>query len=274
MKTEKTFSDKTILITGATDGLGKSVATHLAERGAHLLLHGRNRKKGQALLNELKSKTANEQLFYYHANFSALDEVQAMSNKVLNENKRIDILINNAGLYSKTREISQSGHELTMTINYFAQVLLTESLLPIITANSGKIINVASASQEQIDFSDFMMKMHYEGYTAYSKSKTALIMYTIDLAERLKTNGVTVNALHPASLMNTNIIAAGYSLSTVEDGTSSVEALIRVEDTGGYYNGKRLSKAIGQVYDEESKRRLWQGTSDILKDFNQSVFAS
>lgn len=154
MKSENTFSEKTILITGATDGLGKLVATHLAEKGARLLLHGRNRKKGQALLKELKSKTANEQLFYYNANFSALDEVQAMSNKVLIENKRIDILINNAGLYSKTREISQNGHELTMTVNYIAQVLLTERLLPVMAANSGKIINVASAAQEQIDFSD------------------------------------------------------------------------------------------------------------------------
>lgn len=113
-----------------------------------------------------------------------------------------------------------------------------------------------------------MMKMNYEGYSAYSKSKTALIMYTIDLAERLKTNGVTANALHPATLMNTNMVTAGYSLSTVEDGASSVEALLRIGDTGSYYNGKRLSKAIGQVYDEESRRKLREITNDILKDFN------
>ena len=264
---ENSLADKTILITGATDGLGKLVATQLAKKEAHLLLHGRNIKKGQSVLDELNSKTGNQNLFYYNADFSSLEEVNSMSNKIVKEHKRLDIVINNAGLYSNTREISQSGLELTMTVNYMAQVLLTEKLLPIISRNSGKIINVASASQEPIDFLDFMLEKYYAVYSAYCRSKTALIMYTVDLAERLKSKGVTVNALHPATLMNTNVVAEGSSISSVEDGASALESLLKVETTGEYYNGKKLAKAIPQVYDAESRKKLWQETLSILKEY-------
>lgn len=262
-----TLMDKIILITGATDGLGKLLATRLAERGAHLLLHGRSEVKGQSILNELKSTTRNQHLWYYNADFSSLEEVNAMSEKIISEQPRIDILINNAGMGTFRRENSHDGIELTMAVNYLAQVLLTEKLHPIMTAGSGKIVNVASASQEQLNFSDFMMERYFEGYAAYCKSKTALIMYTVDLAERLHAKGIAVNALHPASLMNTKMVPAHYVSSSVQEGAAAVEALLKVDTTGKYYNGKRLAKAIHQVYDVESRTKLRELTNGMLKPY-------
>lgn len=268
---KNTLMDKVILITGATDGLGKLLATRLAEKGAHLLLHGRSKEKGQSVLNELKSVTRNQHLYYYNADFSSLEEVNGMSGKIVSEHSHIDILINNAGMGTFRRENSHDGIEMTMAVNYFAQVLLTEKLLPVMTAGSGKIINVASASQEQLNFSDFMMERHFEGYSAYCKSKTALIMYTIDLAERLDTKGIVVNALHPASLMNTKMVPEHYVTSSVEDGAAAVQALLKVETTGKYYNGKRLAKAIHQIYDAESRKKLRELTKRALKLYLSAV---
>jgi NAD(P)-dependent dehydrogenase (short-subunit alcohol dehydrogenase family) len=150
-----------------------------------------------------------------------------------------------------------------------AQVLLTEKLL-LLTANPpSKIINVASAGQESIDFSDLSLGKGYDGFKAYRRSKTALIMYTIDLAGRLKKDDVKVNALHPATYMNTKMVLddIGYSLSSVEDGADAVEFVIDSEQSGNYYDGKKLSRAIPQVYDVESRKNLWQMTTEILKDY-------
>ncbi|MBT1705171.1 SDR family NAD(P)-dependent oxidoreductase [Chryseosolibacter indicus] len=265
---ENSVSGKTIFITGATDGLGKLVAMHLAEQGAHLLIHGRNMTKGEEVLRDLKHRTGNPNIHYYNADFSLLSDVNALGIRLLNEDKRIDILINNAGTALSKREVNTDGIELTLAVNYFAQVLLTEKLLAIMSLQSSKIINVASAAQRALDFSDFMMEKYYESFSAYSKSKAALIMYTFDLAERLKGKGITVNALHPATLMNTKMVMdRSYVMSTVEEGASAVEGLLKIKETGCYYNSKRLSKAIPQVYDVPTRRKLWKLTNDILTPY-------
>ncbi|ASZ14472.1 SDR family NAD(P)-dependent oxidoreductase [Chitinophaga pendula] len=263
--------DKTILVTGATDGLGKLLVLRLAEKGARVLLHGRCMEKGLSVLEEIKKITGNQHLNYYNADFSSLEAVHAMSEKIVNEQPRIDILINNAGMGTFRREISRDGMELTMAVNYMAQVLLTEKLLPVMATGSGKVINVASASQEQLNFSDFMMERYYEGYSAYCKSKTSLIMYTIDLAERLIEAGIAVNALHPATLMNTKMVPKNSVCSSVEEGATAVEALLKVETTGKYFNGKRQAKAIHQVYDAESRKELRELTQRMLKPYLYAI---
>ncbi len=266
-----TLSDKTVLITGSTDGLGKLVARHIAEREATVLVHGRNKTKGDSVLNELTQLTGNRKLIYYNGDFSSFSQVMELSEEILKDQDHIDILINNVGIgkgKDNEREISDDGIELRFEVNYLSHVLLTEKLLPLLKDTSS-IINVASVGQESIDFKNLMLDSGYDGFLAYRQSKTALIMYTFDLAARLKENGIKVNALHPASLMNTNMVIQdwGRSSSTVDQGAEAVENLLFTETTGAYYDGKKLSKAIPQTYDPKARANLRFATRTLLEKY-------
>jgi NAD(P)-dependent dehydrogenase (short-subunit alcohol dehydrogenase family) len=269
---KKPVAGKIILITGSTDGLGKLVARNLLEKNATILLHGRNKEKGKMVLEQLKELTGNEKIEYYNADLSSLKEVKQFSETIIKEQEHLDVLINNAGIgrgIDNKRELSKDGIELRFAVNYLSHVLLTEKLLPIVTPKTGRIINVSSVGQEPVNFDDLMLEKHYDGYYAYKQSKAAQIMYTLDLAERLKDQGIKVNAVHPSSLMNTKMVLDewGYSLSTVEQGASAVENLIHVDTTGAYYDKILLSKAIPQVYNLKARQTLTLITNDLLKNY-------
>ena len=165
--------------------------------------------------------------------------------------------------------MSRDGIELRLAVNYLSHVLLTENILPLLPGNTGSVINIASIGQEPIDFSNLMLEKGYEGFWAYKRSKTALIMYTFELANRLKNKGIKVNALHPASLMNTKMVTEewDYTLTTVEEGAEAVENLLYTSKTGEYFDGKRLSKAIPQTYNAKTRKKLMEITMDLLKGF-------
>ncbi len=272
-RSEESISGKSVLITGATDGLGKLVAKHLAEQGADVILHGRSAEKGNKVLNDLRSQTGKTSLRYYNGDYASFRNVKALSEEIIKKGKRVDILINNVGIGRGNpvtkREVSEDGLELRFAVNYLSHVLLTEKLLHGLSSMPSQIINVASIGQDPIDFADLMLEKRYEGYHAYKQSKTALIMYTFDLAERLKSSGTNVNAVHPASLMNTKMVTDdwGYTLTTVEDGAEAVEQLLSVPTTGEYYDGKRLSRAIAQAYDTAARTRLHAITWELLARF-------
>ena len=273
MKTKKPMAGKTVLVTGSTDGLGKLVAHHLAMEDALVLLHGRNKEKGQDVLEELQRLTGNSHLSYYNGDYASLGEVKELAEAIRRDRDHIDVLINNAGvgagLKTKKREFSRDGIELRLAVNYLAHVLLTEKLLPLLNSETSRIINIASAGQEPIDLKNLMLEKNYEGFFAYCRSKTALIMYTFDLADRLKDKGIKVNALHPASLMNTKMVLEDwdYPMSTVEQGAEALENLLFTESTGEYYDGKRKSKAITQAYDPEARKVLKKATLEILRKY-------
>jgi len=264
---------KTVLITGSTDGLGQMVATHLAQRGAMVILHGRNEEKGRAVLEEIRNETANSQLEYYNGDFASLHNVRLLGENILKKHNHIDILINNAGVgirNDKPRELSKDGFELRFAVNYLAQVLLTETLLPAIDAGNSHIINVASAGQAPLDFSNLMLEKEYESFAAYRQSKTALIMYTFDLAERLKEKGVKVNAVHPASMMDTKMVREGWGhvQSSVDEGAESVENLLDTDVTGEYFDQKKIAKAIPQAYHKQARATLKEITEGLLEKFS------
>lgn len=258
-----------ILVTGATDGLGKQVARDLAARAATVLLHGRSREKGEAALREIRDATGNRKLIYYNADFSSLDAVRELSDQIQAAQKRLDVLINNAGIGAGSRrapcEKSKDGHELRFAVNYLSPFLLTHRLLPLLKRSApARVVNVASVGQQPIDFDNVMLDSGYDGLRAYRQSKLALVMFTFDLAEDLRESGIAVNSLHPASLMNTRmVLETDYfdgPMSTVEEGANAVEYLATSPEvegvTGEYFDGKHRAQANPQAYDKEMRRWL------------------
>jgi NAD(P)-dependent dehydrogenase (short-subunit alcohol dehydrogenase family) len=272
-----------MLITGATDGLGRRVAERLAANGYTLLLHGRNPAKGRAVQERIRADTGNRHLHYYNAYFSSLAAVRALATAVSADWPHLDLLVNNAGLGAgsqpSVRDTSCEGYELRFTVNYLAPFLLTRLLLPLlrrgaVQSGEARIVNVASGAQQAIDFSDPMLEHEYTGMRAYSQSKLALIMFTFDLAQELAGSGVTVNALHPASLMDTKMVREwfGTPRTTVDEGARAVEHLALDEDlkgvNGEYYEGQRRAEAVTQAYDLQARRKLRQ-TSERWVGFDQ-----
>ncbi len=244
------LEEETILVTGATDGLGKRVARELAGRGATVLLHGRSPERLGATLEELRRETGSEKLGSYVADLSSLDEVRGLAKQVLSEHDRLDVLVNNAGIITRDREESEDGHELTFAVNHLSHFLLTGLLVPLLRGSApARVVNVASAGQSPIDFDDPMIERGYDAMEAYTRSKLAQVMFTFELAGRLQHTGVTVNALHPASLMDTKMVRGtfGYTMSTIEEGAEAVVRLAASPElegvTGRYFDGRREGRS-------------------------------
>ncbi len=254
----------TILVTGATDGLGRRVARELAAKGAMVLLHGRSPERLEATLEELRSQTGSEKVNSYLADLSSLAAVRDLAERILSEHDRLDVLVNNAGIIARGRKESEDGYELTFEVNYLSHFLLTRLLLPLLKDSApARIVNVASAGQSPLDFSNLMLEQGYDAMKAYSQSKLAQVMFTFELAEHLRDIGVSVNALHPASLMDTKMVQStfGYTMSTVEEGTEAVVRLAispEIEGVSGrYFDGTREARANRQAYDPRVRNRLW-----------------
>jgi NAD(P)-dependent dehydrogenase (short-subunit alcohol dehydrogenase family) len=257
------------VITGATDGLGKGLATELAPGGSRLILHGRNEEKGQALLDELEPKTSGE-LVWLRADFSSMDDVRELADRLLEE-ERIDVLVNNAGIGTAgPREESAEEYELTFAVNYLAPFLLTRRLLPLIERSApARIVNVSSAGQAPIDFDDVMLEQSYSGVQAYCQSKLALVMLTFDLAEELEGSGVTANCLHPGTYLPTNMVRrAGIEpVTPLKEGVAATMRLIASpevdEINGHYFNGTSESAPDPQAEDPDARRRLRELSAEL-----------
>jgi NAD(P)-dependent dehydrogenase (short-subunit alcohol dehydrogenase family) len=261
------MDEQTILITGATSGLGRELARSLAQQGATLLLHGRDSKRGLQTLQEIKEAAGNGQIQFVRANLSSLREVDDLARQVISGVNRLDVLVNNAGVgFGKDpsyRELSEDGYELRFAVNYLAPYLLTERLISLLKASApARIVNVASVGQAPLLFENLMFTHGYDGVTAYRQSKLAMVAWTFDLAARLAGTGVTVNALHPASLMPTKmVLEAGWqTMSSVEEGLQATLRLVidpsLEEVTGEYFDGLGRAKANAQAYDKKVQRRL------------------
>jgi len=266
----RNLAEATILVTGATDGLGKRVAQELAAKGTTVLLHGRSPERLEATLEELRSQTSSQKMGSYLADLSSLAAVRDLADRILSEYDRLDVLVNNAGIIVQERKESKDGYELTFAVNYLSHFLLTSLLLPLLKGSApARVVNVASAGQSPIDFDDLMLERGYDAMRAYSTSKLAQIMFTFELAERLSGTGVSVNALHPASLMDTKMVqdTLGYTMSTVEEGSEAVVRLVVSQEvegvTGSYFDGTREARADGQAYDKEARQTLWELSEEL-----------
>ncbi|HTR87299.1 MAG TPA: SDR family oxidoreductase [Reyranella sp.] len=252
---------KTALVTGATDGVGRVVARRLGKAGWRVLVHGRNRERGEALAKEIGNAT------FLQADLASLAEVRGLARAVQAETDKLELLINNAGIGTAGdrpgRQVSRDGHELRFAVNYLAGFLLTRILLPLVKAAApSRIVNVSSAGQQAIDFSDVMLERAYSGRTAYCQSKLAQILFTVDLAQELKGSDVIVNALHPSTYMNTTMVRQSGTapISSVETGADAILQLAvspAIEGKSGlYFNVMNEARADSQAYDAAARRSL------------------
>ena len=250
---------KVVMITGSTDGLGREVALRVASEGARVIVHGRNAERGKAVVDEI-AKNGKGSARFYAADLSSLDEVRMLAQAILRDYDRLDVLVNNAGVLLRDRQVSKDGHELHFAVNYLSAFLLTRTLLPRIVAGApSRIVNVASVAQSPINFDDVMLEQPGRGGQGYGQSKLALIMFAIDLAEELKGQNVTVTALHPATMMDTSMVreAGMKARATVGEGADAVMRQITGDvESGRYYNGLQPARANAQAYDEAARARL------------------
>ncbi len=259
---------RTVLVTGATDGLGRALAGALAAAGATVLVHGRDPARGAATAAEIRTRTPEADLHLVTADLASLAEVRALAAQVRTEHPALHALVNNAGIGTSLpgggeRMTSADGYELRFAVNYLAGYLLTRELLPALSAGApARIVNVASAGQAPIDFDDVMLERHYSGVQAYCQSKLAQIMFTIDLAGELASAGVTATSLHPGTYMPTKIVldAGVQPITALEDGVRATLRLVAdpaLEGVSGrYFDGESEAAPHPQALDPEARRRL------------------
>ncbi len=249
-----------VLITGSTSGLGREVAHRIAALGAHVIVHGRSEESGMEVVREIEAEGGSAS--FLRADLASLDEVRALAAAVLEGYDRLDFLINNAGIGSAGggRQESRDGYEMVFQVNYLSHFVLTELLLPrLLESAPARIVNVASSAQTPIRWEDVMLEEPGAIGRAYGQSKLAQILHALDLHERLEGTGVLVNAVHPATFMDTRMVQqAGIEpQSTVEEGADSVmQLVVDPVGSGRYFNRLEPAEANAQAYDASERDRL------------------
>ena len=270
------MSGKTVLITGATSGIGEVAARELAAKGAKVVLVGRSAAKCEATAAMIRQATGNPAVEFLVADLSSQAEVRRLAAEIKTRYPRIDVLVNNAGAMISPRRESVDGIEMTWALNHLGYFLLTDLLLDTLKASApSRVVSVASDAHRMasgIDWGDVEGKKSYSAWRAYSQSKLANVLFTRELARRLEGSGVTANCLHPG-FVATNF-AAGRGLTfrifqvgaklfaiTPEEGAKTTVYLASSPEvegaSGGYYSKCKLATPTAAARDDEAARRLW-----------------
>ncbi len=270
--TPLSYAGKTALVTGSTDGLGRELALALAADGAHVIVHGRNVERGQAVVDAI-TKEGKGSATFIAADFSSLQAVRDFADTVAKQAPKLDLLVNNAGIAfneAPERSANADGHELQFVVNYLATWILANRLMPNLEAAApSRIVNVASGSAEAIDFDDVMLEKPKAHHRGYGQSKLAQVMMTAELAPAFAERGVTMISLHPASLMDTTMVKGiGVApLTTVAEGRDHVMGLVRAPSlqAGAYYfEGRPIAEMTHpQALDANVRKRLMALSADL-----------
>lgn len=261
-----------MLITGATDGLGRALAGRLAADGARLILHGRDAARLARAADDIGAAI---RPLTFVADLADLAQVRQLARDVRGATGRLDVLVSNAGIGSgrpagRERGTSADGYELRFAVNYLAGFLLTLELLPLLRQSApARIVNVASLGQHAIDFDGIMITRGYSGTRAYGQSKLAQIMSGFELARALPAAEVTVNSLHPATYMPTKMVLQeiGRQVDSLETGVTATRRLVSdpalAGVTGRFYDRTREATASPQAYDRAARAALWQRSLEL-----------
>ena len=248
---------KTIVVTGASDGIGLECASQLAEQGHHLVLVGRNPAKLAAAVERLQAESPTATVDSFTCDFAVLDQVRTLANDLLAAYPRIDVLVNNAGAVYDRRTLTVDGYESTFAVNHLAPFLLTELLLDRLIADApARIVTTASAGHYRgtMDFDDLGFEHGYQIMRAYSRSKLANVLYTRWLSQRLADTGVTANCLHPGA-----VAKKLFMVSPAEGGATLTYLATNAEvegRSGGYYEKNRIKEPSEIARDDEVARKL------------------
>jgi len=265
-----TVSPKNILVTGATDGIGKATALALAQLGHRVILHGRSPEKVQQTQAEISRALPVAQLETVSANLASLAQVRALATEITSRFERLDVLLNNAGVFMKEYQISPDGFEMTLAVNHLAPFLLTHELLPLLRASQARVVTVSSVAHTrgQIHFDDLNLTHSFEGYRAYAQSKLANLLFSNELAER-EMGKITSNSLHPGGV-TTKLLKTGFGatgISTTQGAETSVFLATSptVESvTGKYFSESREAPIAPQALNKTHQKQLWQMTEQLL----------
>lgn len=273
---------KICLVTGSSSGIGTVTARELARQGATVVIVSRDRARGEATRDEIKKVTGNEQVDLLVADLSVLGDVRRVTADFKQKYTQLHVLINNAGGANHERKVTPDGFETTFAVNYLTPFLLTELLSDVLTASApARVINVSSSAHTmgRIDFADLQGEKNYSLWKAYGQAKLALLLFTYELADRLKGTGVTVNALHPGVVAtnfgkNLGWLQFGWKImspfiSTTEQGARTTLYLATSSEvervSGQYFINCQARKSSPRSYDEAVRQRLWQLSQELVQ---------
>jgi NAD(P)-dependent dehydrogenase (short-subunit alcohol dehydrogenase family) len=277
------MADKTVLVTGATSGLGIATAQALAAMGATVIIGAHTLERGEDVRRRVAAASGSEHVHVVAADLSSQAAVRSMASEVIDRFDRLDVLINNAGVDVGKRTVTVDGVELSFAVNYLAPFLLTDQLLGLLRASTpARVLNVVSSGYKggKIEFDDLQSERRFSGQRAYNNSKLALVIFTYELARRLADSGVTVNAVDPGFVRGTRIgltLPAGYKalgtlmwpfMATVDKGIET--AVWAASDpsltttTGRYFKRRRQISTSSATSDEQLAQRLWDASEQLV----------
>lgn len=268
------MAEQTILVTGSTDGIGKATARALARQGHRVLVHGRDPEKGRRVLAELEAATGSDRLALFIADLSVQEQVRGLAEEIGGAYGRLDVLVNNAGVFMPERRVLPGGIETTFAVNYLSQFLLVHELLPLLTRSApARVVNVASIahrSARSVDWENLPGFPDYDAYDAYAVSKLGVVAFTARLARTLEGTGVTANCLHPG-VIDTKLLRAythGRDGGAPPERGAEVEAHLATSSeagkaNGGYYEETRWTRPSSLALDAGMQDRFWEIGSSL-----------
>jgi NAD(P)-dependent dehydrogenase (short-subunit alcohol dehydrogenase family) len=277
----QSMNGQVCLVTGATSGIGAVTARVLAERGATLILAGRNPDKIRAAVHQLQTQSGNRQVDALLADLSSQQQIRQLAQQFRDRYSRLDVLVNNAGGIWMKRQVTADGLEMTFALNHLAYFLLTNLLLDVLKSSaSPRIVNVASRAHSgaKLDFADLQNERRYSGWRAYTQSKLANVLFTYELARQLAGTSVTANALHPGFVATGfagnngwkgrlwQFLARWMAINS-EEGARTILYLAtspKVDGVSGkYFDREQAIASSAASYDEGAARRLWQVSLEL-----------
>lgn len=278
-----THSDAVMIVTGATNGIGLVTAHELARTGATVVLVGRDVQRVNAAMTKIRDDIPDAKLDRFVADLSRISETQLLATYIQDTYSRVDVLVNNAGAFFQTRQLSAEGIEMTFALNHLSPFVLTNLLLRTMRASApARIINVSSAAHQgaQIDFADIQAEQRYSAWKAYAQSKLCNLLFTYELADRLQDSDVTVNALHPGfvrtgfaqnsqSMFTTmfGFLQRYFAISPEQGAETSIylatsDAVASV--SGKYFVNKQATASSRSSYDYTARRKLWDLSTQLM----------
>jgi retinol dehydrogenase 14 len=275
------MAGRTVLITGGTSGIGKATALGLARKGAHVAITGRDRGRTEAAARELES--VGGEVDFFVADLSSQTQLRALAEQVLQVLPVINVLVNNVGGYWNTLHVTEDGYERTLAVNHLAPFLLTNLLLERMQNSAGaRVVTVSSQAHAagRIDFDDLQGQQSYSGAKAYNQSKLANVLFTYELARRLRAKTVTANALHPgvvrtafgaedpASVQRFLVPIVRPFMKSPEQGAATSIHLASSPDleevSGRYFANCKAKRSAERSYDHAVAARLWQISTELV----------